>query len=127
MPTNEAAHSSIEYEDDYDGRHVPHDHFNTSMGAGATGIGQDTLEEIEDKARFFKELERDEETVDFSQLNEQLQGQETMKSLIEDQNAAKDFRQPRSKDESFDVLSEIISAENEAARQPGGASLLGRG
>jgi hypothetical protein len=48
------------------------------------GIGQDTLEEIEDKARFFKELEKqDEDETDYAALNEQLQHHETMKTLIE--------------------------------------------
>ncbi|XP_063717626.1 centrosomal protein of 162 kDa-like [Symsagittifera roscoffensis] len=53
--------------------------------ATSGGIGQDTLEEIEDKARFFKELENTNDSVDFSQLNKQIQGQDTMKSLIENQ------------------------------------------
>ena len=96
------------------------------------GIGQDTLEEIEDKARFYQDLES-KGNLDYGHLNKQLQVQETMKSFLLDESGTHDTSySPSKNNRTSDRSQQQDEGVSNGARRSVGkeidvSNLLGKG
>ena len=103
-----------------------------ALASSYGGIGQDTLEEIEDKARFYQDLER-KGHLDYGHLNKQLQDQETMKSLLlDEQQSATNSSYSPSKNRNNERTPQrdvkvSISGRKNAGKEIDVTNLLGNG